>query len=886
MLAGLVPMLLLLWAAQYFLQAELKTEARAQMNDTLMIAENLVIKEHREHLIELSRLASSPELFTKRGEQGLSPTLANVEQIYKVFGREMSLITLFDKHGSPLESNTVYNVRNRQFTQAFQSAVSGTPYVVPPHRLEKKGPLHLAFYHPISHHAGEVGAVVRHYFPMQEITSGFEALFNTGEFILLDHTGRILSGVTGDDKLLKLFDTLYSEERSDRSEGKRVKRNNITYLKVSRKIPSIGDNQKDWELVHLLPESLALVRSTHAKRSILLIGGITLPLLCLLGYVVSDRLSRPIHTAALAASQLARGNYDVVLPEGRGFKETRLLAKAFASMTREVRRKKDFLEKEIEKRTNRLREASAYLTSSLDSIEDAIILVDADSSEIRYANEAAVDFFGEQATRHNSYAPLFAHHAGHYLNEEEGEQEWLDWWRAMSLGDFRGERKFLFNKDGVEGSMHVMSSGVNHAGSGKVGRLWLFRDITQSEKMENELLHSNKMEAIGRLAGGVAHDFNNILTTIQGSIEIAGSDLAKGRNPRKSLAIGMNACSQAAQVVQQLLTFSRNQPVRLKECSLDEILKETVELLQHGMDPKHSIYVDIEDEICPVMADPPQVHQVVMNLLINALQAMRDGGDINVRLQEATVTPEQCQDWPYARAGHYCVLTIEDEGIGMTDEIRARIFEPFFTTKEMDEGSGLGLSTTLGVVHHHKGWIDCRSTPGVGTVFDVYLPAATAGAEKKPTSQRIKPSQETVTGSLLIVDDDMSIRSLARAFLEGDGHQVEEAEDGLQALEKLSEENEGRPFDLIILDLSMPKLSGQETFEAIRTLEPDLPVLIWSGYSEDSAGLLHKDAKHKPNAFLHKPFLSGELKETVQKLLRAKLREQPTLVLDTRAEAR
>ncbi|MFH1738355.1 MAG: PAS domain S-box protein [bacterium] len=405
-----------------------------------------------------------------------------------------------------------------------------------------------------------------------------------------------------------------------------------------------------------------------------------------------------------------------------------------------------------------------------------------------------------------------------------------------------------------------------------VGSLGILRDITESKRLEEQLRQSQKMEAVGQLAGGVAHDFNNLLTGIIGNLSLA--QIKAGENVQGYITQAERAAERAANLVQQLLAFSRKSQLTFNAVDLNQIVEEVFHIARETIDRRTEIVTHLDTNIPRVRADAAQISSVLMNLCVNARDAIGEVmcGQVapHRRAEQFTVTIETettfvgeayCNVYSYARPGQYVILSVSDNGAGMDTETKSRIFEPFFTTKEIGRGTGLGLATAYGIVKQHDGWINVYSESGKGTTFKIYLPAeeeAAPRAEKKQ-EEEVRGGTETV----LLVDDEEMIRSLGESILQDLGYTALLAADGREALDLYRRERER--IDLIILDLSMPHLSGREVLEQIHAMDPDAKVIISSGYSRKS--LTEPFEEIGAAAYVAKPYRFADLARTVREVL-------------------
>jgi CheY-like chemotaxis protein len=368
------------------------------------------------------------------------------------------------------------------------------------------------------------------------------------------------------------------------------------------------------------------------------------------------------------------------------------------------------------------------------------------------------------------------------------------------------------------------------------------------------------MEAIGQLAGGIAHDFNNLLTAILGNVSLLLSQVTPAEPSGELLRETEQAALRAAELTGQLLGFSRQTVLRLKPTNLNPVIQETVAILRRTIDPRITVEVQAEPTLWTVQADPGQMNQILMNLCINARDAMSDGGQLCLETANIVVDETFHLQHLEAQPGDYVRLRVRDSGHGIPEEIRSRIFDPFFTTKAPGKGTGLGLAMVFGIVKQHHGWIECHSEVGRGTDFDIYLPRfrEDAAVAEPPAAHDVPGGKETI----LLVDDEAIIRNVGRTILQRYGYRVLLAEDGQEALELY--QRAGRDIDLVILDLTMPRLSGYDTLRHLRRIDPEVRVLFSSGYAaekvlgNDTGGVL---------GFVNKPYRPQDLATTVRQVL-------------------
>jgi two-component system, cell cycle sensor histidine kinase and response regulator CckA len=394
-----------------------------------------------------------------------------------------------------------------------------------------------------------------------------------------------------------------------------------------------------------------------------------------------------------------------------------------------------------------------------------------------------------------------------------------------------------------------------------LGRRGSNRDITDRKNLERQLLHAQKMEAIGTLAGGIAHDFNNLLQVIQGYSELILLRKQPDDEDCADLQKVYESSKRGGDLVKSLLLFSRKVQPELRPMDLNHEIVEIQKLLFHTVPKTIKIELRLTGEPKTVLADPSQIGQVLMNLGVNARDAMPDGGTLAIGTANVELDSFYCSVYPYLKPGTYVLLTVSDSGHGMDKKTLSRIFEPFFTTKEVGKGTGLGLATVYAIVKQHSGYIQCYSEPGRGTTFKIYLPAvqATEEPEAFPEKAPIIGGTETI----LLVDDDNSIKDLGASTLNHFGYQVITAPNGKEALEIYQQQ--GDDIALIVLDLMMPEMDGRHCLAEILKINPKAKVLIASGYTEpwQGSGMQANMAK----GFIKKPYDARSLLQMVRDTL-------------------
>jgi PAS domain S-box-containing protein len=397
--------------------------------------------------------------------------------------------------------------------------------------------------------------------------------------------------------------------------------------------------------------------------------------------------------------------------------------------------------------------------------------------------------------------------------------------------------------------------------TGRRARLVLARDVTAQRHLEEQLRQSQKMEAVGQLAGGIAHDFNNLLTAILGSTQLLLHSTPPDDARREDIEEIRNAGLRAAELTRQLLAFSRRQVLAPKVLELNAVVVNMEKMLRRLLGEDVELATSLDHGTGAVSADPGQLEQVLLNLAVNARDAMPGGGRLDLATSRFTLDQEHIERRHRMAAGDYACLAVTDTGVGMDEATQAHLFEPFFTTKEVGKGTGLGLATVYGIVKQSGGYIWVYSEAGRGTTVKVYLPRVPGVAEAPaaPVVAAVRGGDETV----LLVEDAAPVRVLARRSLEGRGYRVLDASDGPAALE-LSARHEGR-IDVLVTDVVMPGMSGRELAERLAPERPSMKVLYTSGYTDDT--MVRQGVLTAGVAFLQKPFVPDTLARKVREVL-------------------
>jgi two-component system cell cycle sensor histidine kinase/response regulator CckA len=554
-------------------------------------------------------------------------------------------------------------------------------------------------------------------------------------------------------------------------------------------------------------------------------------------------------------------DYEIIVKDGR-----RMIIEMSTSLTRDpsgtpigfrgiirdiTERKRS--EEEVKKR-------QTYFESVLYSAPDAIVTLDASHRVLEW-NIGAEQIFGY--TRDEA--------VGKNLDDLVSGSDVINESKELTAQVLSGDKVLpketvRYRKDGTPVNVIVAGSPIIIEGKLQ-GVVAVYTDITERKKAEEEkitleaqLLQAQKMEAIGTLAGGIAHNFNNLLMSIQGNTSLMLLDTPHDHPHYERLTTIEQSVQSGSKLTSQLLGYARGGRYEVKPININQIIRETSSTF--AMTRKDiTLHHDLADTLAGVKADAGQIEQVILNIYVNAAEAMPMGGDLFIATHNITHT--QITKKPYTiKPGTYILLTIRDTGIGMDKETQEKVFDPFFTTKGLARGTGLGLASVYGIIKAHGGYIDVESKKGVGTTFSIYLPAS-----GEPIPDETQPAKPTEPGNetILLVDDEEIILDVGAALLTSLGYRVLTAQGGDEAITILRSSLPSSPPDLVILDMIMPGMGGGETYDKMKELHPPIKVLLSSGYSID--GQAKEILKRGCNGFIQKPFTLGELSKAIREVV-------------------
>ncbi len=498
----------------------------------------------------------------------------------------------------------------------------------------------------------------------------------------------------------------------------------------------------------------------------------------------------------------------------------------------------------------------ARLAMAIEQADEAVVITDAQGT-IEYVNPAFETGTGYGRAEALGQNPRLL---------KSGVQDaafYAALWASISAGTTWRGRMVNRKKDGTLYSEDASITPIRNAAGAIASYVAVKRDVTDRLALDAQLLQSQKMEAVGRLAGGVAHDFNNVLSVVLTYAELVSSDLPPGSPARADLEEIRRAGQRAVDLTRQLLAFSRQQVLEMKVLDLSDSLRGVEKMIARLLGADVTLTTLAASDLWNVKVDPGQFEQILLNLAVNARDAMPLGGQLTIETANVALDDEYAHAHGGVKAGDYVVVAVSDTGSGMDAATQARIFEPFFTTKEAGKGTGLGLATVFGIVQQSGGHIWVYSEPGKGTAFKVYLPRCSRPAEKL-AAPRTEPSQRG-SETVLLVEDEEQVRHVARDILRRQGYVVLEASNGGEAL--LICEQHGARIQLLVTDVVLPRMSGRQLAERLATLRPQMRVLFMSGYTDDAI-LLH-GILDSGVAFLQKPITPTSLSRRVRDVLDA-----------------
>jgi signal transduction histidine kinase/CheY-like chemotaxis protein len=884
-LAGIVPSVIIYLGVQVIMERtliaaqedtfdEFSDEISRQLKNLMAeAAEGLTILQSSLRRLEKKNLG-------ERAEENPDDWLG-VFQTAQAFHPTYTDITLYSPQGRLIASTTYKYLMDTHRHLAFSAALGGHNTLTQPRFIPTIKGFYISLYFPLldKSNVPKYVIVARIAFDrVWHLFSGIE-LGKGSLLLLLDDHGNLLSHPDKDRILTKFDESIPAEDWNQAEPWTYTSPDGIIYLAVSKRLDASATRTgQPWTILSLKPYDTILAATRPARSFQLGVALLSAIFISLLGIVLARKLAQPIRKAADAARQLSKGNLTTAM-DTEGPVEIADLASAFNTMLAEVIQHRGQLEADIEHHAVQLeiaeesrRELTAYLASAYEAMAEAVLITDVTTGNIITSNKRLIEFFpaiSPDAMQKGSafmkaIAPQF-----------RNPPLWFERWQSADADD---EIAFTENWHILQPTQRlyaVFTAPIYDQHRAPFARLWMFRDISREDELEKSLRQSQKMEALGRLAGGIAHDFNNLLTAIMGNITLANLEYSQKKDPRPFLEPAQKASRRAAELVKQLQGFSRDKALSVGRTTLNHIAEEVFVLLQRVGDSRVEFQIKLAEKLWSTNADTSQLHQVIMNICVNALDAMSEGGQLTLRTFDTVFTAEMSQQQDGASEGDYTAIEIRDSGAGMTQSTVDRIFEPFFTTKPIGEGTGLGLSVSYGIVQKHQGFITCSSEVGGGTTFTVYLPRDTSGPDyllRETSGPGLKPvpargmagKSKAIDEHILIIDDDSMVARVASRILQRAGYCTTIANSGTEGMRIFKEEQDS--FDGILLDLNMPGLSGQRVFQDVRTIDSTIAIIISSGYLLDIR-TFEEEIGMPPTGYALKPYEPRDFLASIRRAL-------------------
>jgi len=618
--------------------------------------------------------------------------------------------------------------------------------------------------------------------------------------------------------------------------------NDVKMLGSLARIPMTG-----WTVVVSQPVEEVFEQIEYIRNVVIVSMVVAILLAIFLSAVSLESILRPIRLLVRGTGKIAEGMYDMrELVELQGsYQEVEELSNSFEAMS-----------EALENRERFIRESEQRYRNLFSSIRDVIIIADQDRTILDANQPALRELFGyeiDEVKGKNARIIYASDDAFLYTGKEVFE-------RSERIDGKLLETEFR-KKDGTIFKGEVYALKLIDTDGNITGNIGMVRDITEKLRLEEQLIHAQKMEAVGQLAGGVAHDFNNILTTIIGYASLLQMKMVSDDALKSHVESILSASDRAATLTRSLLAYSRKQIMQPRPVDINETLRKMEKFLMRIIGEDIRLKTDLLPQELMVNADQGQIEQVMMNLAANARDAMADGGTLQIRTEMVAIDREFIEKNGFGDIGYYALISMSDTGIGIDEDTVPKIFEPFFTTKEVGKGTGLGLAMVYGIIKQHNGFIDVRSRKGRGTTFYLYLPITEETIE--PATVNATFEMERGTETILLAEDDSIVRELNREIVENAGYIVILASDGDQAVEQFMKCRD--EIALLLLDVVMPGKNGKEVYDLIRKVKPDIKAVFVSGYNEElvqAKGVLAEGSR-----FIYKPIPPNVLLRTIREVL-------------------
>jgi PAS domain S-box-containing protein len=616
-----------------------------------------------------------------------------------------------------------------------------------------------------------------------------------------------------------------------------------------RYYPGLG-----WHVLARQPVEQAFAPVRALQREVALVGVVLAVLLVAIGWLLAAWIAQPLRAVSVAADRLRAGDGSVTIPVSDRFAELVTLTGSLQALLDALTKKEAALRGRTEEAERRQRFLDAILTN----MQDALYVNK--GGRIAFANEACVGLFGAADVRElldRSSLELY-HPDDHAIIEARRETIQVPGTK-MPVVEHR-----IVRSDGS--AVAVEASAISYVDDSGPAILVMLRDITARKATERQLQHAQRLEAVGQLTGGMAHDFNNLLAVVVGNLDLLEAKLERDAEARDLADDAMQAALRGAELTRQLLAFSRRQSLEPKVFDVNVLVGNTTQLLRRTLGERIVVHLQLAEGLWPAIADPAQVESALVNLAINARDAMPEGGRLTIETGNKHLDARYAAENLEVTPGDYVMLAVSDTGTGIPADLLDRVFEPFFTTKSEGKGSGLGLAMIYGFAKQSGGHVKIYSEPGHGTTVRLYLPRAGASEVAAATQPAAAPARPTAPITVLVVDDNAPVRRIAAQLVTDLGYQVIEAASGAEALDVLRQD---RPIDLLFTDVVMPGgLTGDELARVACELRPGLKVLFTSGFTHAAIGNGQRPAQTAGHPLITKPYRKEDLARRLAEVLR------------------
>lgn len=826
------------------LEREIKEELEGQAFHTMDKIDRMMY----ERYLDVNYLANDPVIKSRNHTpKQIEKRLKNYLQGSRFYG-SLSFFTL--NRVRVADTSGKFVGKQRDFVEYWRDIAEGKEFVLNLHRSVTLNMIVMHFVQVVKDEKGRPLGVVVSRMPVETLyditkrttsAAGVEGTRRTLDIDLVDGKGLVLYS-NYHEGILADISPFWEVVKPSLTSGKTMGSVRGSYkgeeriFVFARELGYANFQGNGWTLIMSIPTKHAFADAVEMRNKVLGIS-LGLGILSLLGiFFFSRTVSGPLLSLSNAATEIGKGNLDTKV-EVSSRDEIGEMASAFNTMA--VRLKEYIAEQRRSEEA--LRKSEMQNRALINAIPDMIFRVSKEGTFLEY-----------KAPRHFSpYVPpseFLGARVQDIMPPEVGQKALHHIENALHTGELQSmEYSLQLGNELRQYECRIVGISQDEA-------LAIIRDITEHRQLEEQLRHAQKMEAVGTLTGGVAHEFNNILNVILGYGELLQNNLDKESRLRGYVDTIVTSGERAAKLTKGLLAYSRKQMTRIEAVDVNEVVRAMEGFISSFIAKDVRLTIETSDRELITMADRAQIEQVLMNLASNAIDAMPGGGVLAIAVRSAAYGEEVYGVQPSMNSPSYALISVRDTGVGMDRDIQGKVFEPFFTTKEVGKGTGLGLSMVYGMVKRHNGHITLKSEPGRGSVFNVYLPLAEAGkVEKEPLPSSLTP--KSGAGTVLVAEDDRAVQDLIKLALEKHGYGVILANDGRDAVEKFTQYKE--EIALLLFDAAMPGKDGTEAYEEIRKTHSHIKVLFISGHV--AADTYARAILDKGLPFLSKPFTLNEL---------------------------